>query len=185
MKYTSLGGMGEEESKDPMTAFKRAMDAISVRKDLSSGNASGDGTTAAGNKRRMTRRSDDTSPSQGCGLREGVSARFQRQSLTGCSFGGLSGVLADLSANVFTRMQAFYSDKDSPEVVQQVQGELLQVSRDYDSALRFFSLQYLFSYAGNLSFASSEEPIGRRECKPKRGNGTIAAAIQREKQARR
>ncbi|KAJ4881530.1 Uncharacterized protein Rs2_38585 [Raphanus sativus] len=63
--YSSSDGVREGDSDDPMIAFKKATDAISARKDSSSRNVSGDGTTAAGNKRRMIRRSDDTSPSQG------------------------------------------------------------------------------------------------------------------------
>ncbi|KAJ4917346.1 hypothetical protein Rs2_02896 [Raphanus sativus] len=95
-----------------MIAFKKATYAISERRDSSSRNASGDGTTTAGNKRWMIRRSDDTSPSQSGRHREGVSTWSQRPSLTGYSSGGVSGVLADLNENVFARMQALPLDKD-------------------------------------------------------------------------
>ncbi|KAJ4889388.1 Uncharacterized protein Rs2_29136 [Raphanus sativus] len=71
--------------------------------------------------------SRDSSPSRGGRPREGVSTRSQRPLLTGYSSAGLSDVLADLNANVFVRMQALPSDKDSSGIVQQVQGELLQV----------------------------------------------------------
>ncbi|KAJ4906326.1 Uncharacterized protein Rs2_09984 [Raphanus sativus] len=128
-------GVREGDSNDPMIVFKKATDAISTRRDSSSRNASGDGTTAAGNKRRMIRRSDDTSSSQGGRPMEGVSTRSQRPSLTGCSSGGLSGVLADLSVNVFARMQALPLDKESLGIIQQFQCELLQVGCDYDPVL--------------------------------------------------
>ncbi|KAJ4901882.1 Uncharacterized protein Rs2_15833 [Raphanus sativus] len=123
--YSSLESVREEGSDDPMIAFKKATDAISARRDSSSRNASGDGTTAAGNKCRLIR-SDDISPSQGGRPREGVSTRSQRPSLTGCSCGRLSGVLTDLNANVFARMHALPLDKDPSGIIQQVQGELLQ-----------------------------------------------------------
>ncbi|KAJ4874216.1 Uncharacterized protein Rs2_43952 [Raphanus sativus] len=55
-----------------MIAFKKATDAISARRDSSSRNASGDGATIAGNKRRMIRRSGDSSPSRGGSPREGT-----------------------------------------------------------------------------------------------------------------
>ncbi|KAJ4881492.1 Uncharacterized protein Rs2_38547 [Raphanus sativus] len=113
-----------------MVAFKKATDAISARRDSSSRNASGDGATTVGNKRRMIMRDGDSSPSRGGRSREGVSTRSQRPLLTGCSSGGLSDVLADLNANVFARMKALPSDKDSSGIVQQVQGELLQVLSD-------------------------------------------------------
>ncbi|KAJ4881460.1 Uncharacterized protein Rs2_38515 [Raphanus sativus] len=80
-----------------------------------------------GNKRRMIRRSDNFFPSRGGKPKEGVSTRSQRPSLTGYSSGGLSGVLANLNANVFAWMQTLPLDKDPPGVIQQVQGELLQV----------------------------------------------------------
>ncbi|KAJ4872891.1 Uncharacterized protein Rs2_45439 [Raphanus sativus] len=120
-------GIREEGPDDPMIAFKKATYAISARRDSSSRNASGDGTTTAGNKRRMIRRSDDISPSQGGRPREGVSTRSQRPLLTGYSSGGLSGVLADLNANVFARMPTLRLDKDPSGIIHQVQGELLQV----------------------------------------------------------
>ncbi|KAJ4881528.1 hypothetical protein Rs2_38583 [Raphanus sativus] len=82
-----LQGTREEGLDDPIIAFKKATDAISGRRDSFSRNASGDGTTTAGNKRRMIRRSDDSSPSQGGKPREGVSTRSQRPSLTGCKRG--------------------------------------------------------------------------------------------------
>ncbi|KAJ4889408.1 hypothetical protein Rs2_29156 [Raphanus sativus] len=110
-----------------MIAFKKATYVISARRDSSSRNASGDRTTTARNKRKMIRRSDDSSLSQGGKTREGVSTRSQRPSLTGYSSGGLSGVLADLNANVFARMQALPLDKDPSGIIQQVQGELFQV----------------------------------------------------------
>ncbi|KAJ4876029.1 Uncharacterized protein Rs2_41047 [Raphanus sativus] len=110
-----------------MVAFKKATDAISARRDSSSRNASGDGAATASNKRRIIRRSSDSSPSRGGRSREGVSTRSQRPSLTGYSSGGLSDVLADLNANVFARMQDLPLDKDSSGIIQQVQGELLQV----------------------------------------------------------
>ncbi|KAJ4901953.1 hypothetical protein Rs2_15904 [Raphanus sativus] len=96
-----------------MVAFKKATDAISARRNSSSRNASGDGAATVGNKRRMIMRDGDSSPSRGGMPREGVSTRSQRPSLTGYSSGGLSDVLADLNANVFARMQALPSDKDS------------------------------------------------------------------------
>ncbi|KAJ4901883.1 Uncharacterized protein Rs2_15834 [Raphanus sativus] len=117
--YSSLDSVREEGSDDPMIAFKKATDSISARRDSSSRNASGDGTTAAGNKCRMIR-SDDISPSQGGRPREGVSTRSQRPLLTGCSCGGLSGVLADLNANLFARMQGLPLDKDPSWIIQQV-----------------------------------------------------------------
>ncbi|KAJ4901891.1 Uncharacterized protein Rs2_15842 [Raphanus sativus] len=117
----------EGSPEDPMVAFKKDRDAISARRDSSSRNASGDGATTAGNKRRMIRRSSDSSPSRGGRPRKGVSTRSQRPSLNGYSSGGLSDVLADLNANVFARMQALPLDKDSPGIIQQVHGELLQV----------------------------------------------------------
>ncbi|KAJ4888785.1 hypothetical protein Rs2_28533 [Raphanus sativus] len=110
-----------------MVAFKKATDAISARRDSSSRNASGDGVVTVGNKRRMMRRGSDSSPSRGGKPREVVSTHSQRPSLTGNSPGGLSDVLADLNANVFARMQALPLDKDSSGIIQQVQGELLQV----------------------------------------------------------
>ncbi|KAJ4901995.1 Uncharacterized protein Rs2_15946 [Raphanus sativus] len=120
----------EGDPKGPMVAFKKAMDAISTRRDSSSRNASGDGVVTVGNKRRMIRRDGDSSPSRGGRPREGVSTCSQRPLLTGYSSGGLSDVLADLNANVFARMQALPSDKDSSGIVQLVQGELLQVLSD-------------------------------------------------------
>ncbi|KAJ4875955.1 Uncharacterized protein Rs2_40973 [Raphanus sativus] len=120
-------GTREESPENPIIAFKKATDAISARRDSSSRNASGDGTITAGNKHRMIRRSDDSSPSRGGRPREGVSTRSQRPSLTRYSSGGLSGVLADLNANVFARMQALPLDKDPSWIIQQVQGEVLQV----------------------------------------------------------
>ncbi|KAJ4901890.1 Uncharacterized protein Rs2_15841 [Raphanus sativus] len=117
----------EGSPEDPMVAFKKATDAISATRDSSSRNASGDGATTSGNKRRMIRRSSDSSPSRGGRPRKGVSMRSQRPLLTGYSSGGLSEVLADLNANVFARMQALPLDKDSLGIIQQVQGELLEV----------------------------------------------------------
>ncbi|KAJ4885571.1 Uncharacterized protein Rs2_35664 [Raphanus sativus] len=118
----------EGSPEDPMVAFKKAMDAISARRDSSSRNASGDGATTSGNKRRMIRRSSDSSPSRVGRPREGVSTRSQRLSLTGFLFEGLSDVLSDLKANLFAWMQALPLDKDSPGIIQQVQSELLQGS---------------------------------------------------------
>ncbi|KAJ4917238.1 Uncharacterized protein Rs2_02788 [Raphanus sativus] len=120
----------EGDPEYPMVAFKKATYAISARRDSSSRNASGDEATTVGNKRRMIMRDGDSSPSLGGRPREGVSTRSQRPLLTGYSSGGLSDVLADLNANVFARMQALPSDKDSSGIVQQVQGELLQVLSD-------------------------------------------------------
>ncbi|KAJ4871090.1 Uncharacterized protein Rs2_47286 [Raphanus sativus] len=120
----------EGDPEDPMVAFKKARDAISARRDSSSWNASGDGAATVGNKRRMIMRDGDSSPSRGGRPREGVSTRSQRPLLTGYSSGGLSDMLADLNANVFARMQALPSDKDSSGIIQQVQGELLQVHSD-------------------------------------------------------
>ncbi|KAJ4889405.1 Uncharacterized protein Rs2_29153 [Raphanus sativus] len=117
----------EGDPEDPMVAFKKATDAISARRDSSSRNALDDGAATVGNKRRMIMRDGDSSPSRGGRPREGVSTRSQRPSLTGYSSGGLSDVLADLNANVFARMQALPSDKDSSGIIQQVQGKLLQV----------------------------------------------------------
>lgn len=74
---------------------------------------SGDGAVMVRNKRRMIRRHEDISPSRGDGPKGGVSTTFQRPSLIGCSSGGLSDVLSDLSTNVFTQMQALPLDKMS------------------------------------------------------------------------
>ncbi|KAJ4867831.1 Uncharacterized protein Rs2_50623 [Raphanus sativus] len=79
----------ERSPEDPMVAFKKATNAISARRDSSSRNASCDGAATAGNKRRMIRRSSDSSPSRGGRTTEGVSTRSQRPSLTGYSPGGL------------------------------------------------------------------------------------------------
>ncbi|KAJ4902094.1 hypothetical protein Rs2_16045 [Raphanus sativus] len=58
----------EGSPEDPMVVFKKATDAISTRRDSSSRNASGDGHTTAGTKRRMIRRSSDSSPFRGADL---------------------------------------------------------------------------------------------------------------------
>ncbi|KAJ4881517.1 Uncharacterized protein Rs2_38572 [Raphanus sativus] len=114
----------EGNPEDPIVAFKKATDAISARRDSSSRNDSGDGAATVGNKHRMIRRSNDSSPSRGGRPREGVSTRSQRPSLTGYSSRGLSDVLADLNTNIFARMQALPLDKDSSEIIQQVLSHL-------------------------------------------------------------
>ncbi|KAJ4902103.1 Uncharacterized protein Rs2_16054 [Raphanus sativus] len=62
----------EGSPEDPMIDFKKATDAILARRDSSSRNASGDGATTTGSKRRMIRRSNDFSPSRGGRPMEGV-----------------------------------------------------------------------------------------------------------------
>ncbi|KAJ4889403.1 Uncharacterized protein Rs2_29151 [Raphanus sativus] len=142
LRHSKLWGTREDGPDDPMIAFKKVTDAISVKRDSCSRNASGDRTTTAGNKRGKPR--------------EGVSTRSQRPSLTGYSSGGLSGVLADLNANVFARMQALPRDKDPSGNIQHVQG--------------------------SLSYASPEGPNsgGRFVYESRRDFGTVLTVIRRE-----
>ncbi|KAJ4889411.1 Uncharacterized protein Rs2_29159 [Raphanus sativus] len=97
LRRSKLWGTREEGPDDPIIAFKKATYVISARMDSSSRNASGDRTTTARNKRKMIRRSDDSSLSQGGKTRE----------------------------------RALSLDKDPSGIIQQVQGELLQLSEQY------------------------------------------------------
>ncbi|KAG2304744.1 hypothetical protein Bca52824_033395 [Brassica carinata] len=90
--------------EDPMTAFKRSADAISVKRGVIDTNASDDEERKS--RGRVTTRS------------------AQQSSGAERTYDGFSGVLADLNAKVFPQDQTLLPDEDPSEVIQTIQGGL-------------------------------------------------------------
>ncbi|KAG2323434.1 hypothetical protein Bca52824_016647 [Brassica carinata] len=118
---------GRRRPEDPMTAFKRAADAILAKRGAIDMIASDDEVMITGRRRRVVVKAGATSSSQERKSRGGVTTRPAQQS-SGAerTYDGFSGVLADLNAKVFPQDQTLLPDEDPSEVIRMIQGRLLR-----------------------------------------------------------
>ncbi|KAL0716220.1 hypothetical protein Bca4012_065542 [Brassica carinata] len=118
-------GMACGDKEDPITAFKRAADALSAKRGITGGIVSDDEVVITGSRRKMMVKAEATSSSHGGTLRDRTIMRSLPQS-SGAEQtpDGLSSLLADLNSKVFPRDQTLLSSDDPPEVIQTIQGGL-------------------------------------------------------------
>ena len=121
--------MAGGDKEDPITAFKRAADALSAKRGITGGIVSDDEVVITGSRRKMMVKAAATPSSHGRTLRDRTTTRLLPQS-SGAEQtpDGLSSVLADLNSKVFPRDQTLLSSDDHPEVIPMIQGGLLRVT---------------------------------------------------------
>ncbi|KAL0696628.1 hypothetical protein Bca4012_063808 [Brassica carinata] len=119
-------GMAVGDKEDPITAFKRAADALSAKRGITGGIVSDDEVVITGSRRKMMVKAEATSSSHGRTLRDRTTTRSLPES-SGAEQtpDGLSSFLADLNFKVFPRDQTLLSSDDTSEVIQTIQGGLL------------------------------------------------------------
>ncbi|KAG2311928.1 hypothetical protein Bca52824_023485 [Brassica carinata] len=120
-------GMPGGDKEDPITAFKRAADALSAKRGIIDRIFSDDEVMITRSRRRTVVKTEATSSSHGRKLRDTMTMRSPPQS-SGAerTSDELSSVLADLNLRVFPRDQTLLSSDDHPEVIQTIQGGLLR-----------------------------------------------------------
>ncbi|KAL0716279.1 hypothetical protein Bca4012_065601 [Brassica carinata] len=120
-------GMAGGDKEDPITAFKRAADALSAKRGITGGIVSDDKVVITGSRRKMMVKVEATSSAHGKTLRDRTTTRFLPQS-SGAEQtpGRLSSILADLNSKVFPQDQILLSSDDPSEVIQTIQGGLLR-----------------------------------------------------------
>ncbi|KAG2307186.1 hypothetical protein Bca52824_026934 [Brassica carinata] len=120
-------GMAGGDKEDPITAFKRAADALSAKRGITGGIVSDDKVVITGSRRKMMVKAEATSSSHGRTLRDRTTTRSLPQSSSAEKTpDGLSSILADLNSKVFPRDQTLLSSVDPLEVIQTIQGGLLR-----------------------------------------------------------
>ena len=113
--------MAGGDKEDPITAFKRAADALSAKRGITGGIVSDDVVVITGSRRKMMVKAEATSSSHGRTLRDRTTTRSLPES-SGAEQtpDGLSSVLADLNFKVFPRDQTLLSSVDPLEVIQTI-----------------------------------------------------------------
>ncbi|CAH8327492.1 unnamed protein product [Eruca vesicaria subsp. sativa] len=113
--------------EDPIEAFNRAIEAISERKGVATSVASGDDVMITGSRRKMVIKSEAVPSFQWRKLRSMTATRLSQRTF-GSEYvaGGLSKVLRDLNARVFSQESVRSSGGDPAEVILILQKKLLQ-----------------------------------------------------------
>ncbi|KAH0859619.1 hypothetical protein HID58_087880 [Brassica napus] len=124
------GNMSGSAINDPFVAYQEAAKIMSAKKDSTSRTASGDEVIITGSRRATMVKLEPTSSSQGKKSKGGgVTTRSAHQSAGAARYaGGLSVALANLNFKVFPQDGVVLPAGDPSEVVQVLQGGLLQVT---------------------------------------------------------
>ena len=124
------GNMSGSAINDPFVAYQEVAKIMSTKKGSTSRTASGDEVIITGSRRATMVKLEATSSSQGKKSKGGgVTTRSAHQSAGAArSAGGLSVALANLNFKVFPQDGVVLPAGDPSEVVQVLQGGLLQVN---------------------------------------------------------